>query len=61
MALGRLVSAITAVKHISMHNFCWASRKVFKLRSQHLPYNPTKFNGNAWTTMFDSSFVLEIK
>ena len=51
MALGRLVSAITAVKHISMHKFCWAS--------QHLPYNPT--NGNAWTTMFDSSFVLEIK
>ena len=50
MALGRLVTAITAVKH---------SRKVFKLRSQHLPYNPT--NGNAWTTMFDSSFVLEIK
>ena len=59
MALGRLVSAIRAVKHISMHKFCWASRKVFKLRSQRRPYNPT--NGNAWNTMFDSSFVLEIK
>ena len=59
MALGRLFSAITAVKHISMHKFCCASRKVFKLRSQHLPYNPT--NGNAWNTMFDSSFVIEIK
>ena len=59
MALGRLVSVITAVKHISMHKFCWASRKKFKLRSQHLPYNPT--NGIAWNTMFDSSFVLEIK
>ena len=59
MALGRLVSTITAVKHISMHEFCMASRKVFKLRSQHLPYNPT--NGNALNTMFDSSFVLEIK
>ena len=59
MVLGRLVSAITAVKHISMHKFCWASQNVFKLRSQHLSYNPT--NGNAWTTMFDSSFVLEIK
>ena len=59
MALGRLVSAITTVKHISMHKFCWASRKVFKLRSQHLPYNPT--NGNARNTMFNSSFVLEIK
>ena len=59
MALGRLFSAITAVKHISMPKFCWTSRKVFKLRSQHLPYNPT--NGNAWNTMFDSSFVLEIK
>ena len=59
MTLGRLVSAKTAVKHISMHKFCWVSRKVFKLRSQHLPYNPT--NGNAWDTMFDSSFVLEIK
>ena len=59
MALGRLVSALTGVKHISMHKFCWASREVFKLRSQHLPYNPT--NGNACNTMFDSSFVLEIK
>ena len=56
MTLGRLVSAIAAVKHISMHKFCRASRKVFKLRSQHLPYNLT--NGNAWNTMFDSSFVL---
>ena len=51
MTLGRLVSAKTAVNHISMHKFCWASR--------HLPYNPT--NGIAWDTMFDSSFVLEIK
>ena len=59
MALSRPFSAITAVKHISMHKFCCASRKVFKLKSQHLPYNPT--NGNAWNTMFDSSFVLEIK
>ena len=59
MALGRLVSAIIAVKHISMHKFCWASQKKFKLWSQHLPYNPT--NGNAGNTMFDSSFVLEIK
>ena len=59
MNTASLVSAITAVKHISMHKFCWASRKVFKLRSRHLPYNPA--NGNAWNTMFDSSFVLEIK
>ena len=59
MALGLLFSAITAVKHIPMHKFCLAPRKVFKLRSQHLPYNPT--NGNAWNTMFDFSSVLEIK
>ena len=61
MTLGRLVSAKTAVKHISMHKFCWASRKGFKLRSQHLPFNPTNGNAWAWDTMFDSSFVLEIK